>query len=1036
MKLNPLVIALALIPLVGCDTTYSVRAVDGYLNNALVWLDLNGDLQLDKTTEPYARSDKDGIAELAVTTKINPKDYSVVVSAIAGETIDSDSINATHPDGIALTESFLLLAPAGQTVVSPLSTLVAIKMHNDASLSLEAAIEAVAADLAISKENLLSDYVATEQGEIASKANAIVALGVLPTTSAELEAMMGDSTALDANLQPNLPLVQGLKDDQRLVKYDGSVIVTANIDTDLDGVLDGIDAFPTDANESKDSDKDGVGDNSDAYKDDASKSVADITTTTQYTAPTLLPVHGTPMIVDIAKSTTIQTFNDGLVETDTSTVYTVDSIVYGDITQSEKLLADGSFTRISNATYDFNLDGDAQYNCKYLDIGSKTATGETFWSYTDENDANIEGGNNGNDLRTFDDTDFSAREHLTDLSEIDVIAKQNISWIETDNGKVVTADWIQYPVSVLDLNDVDALVATYSEHNVREEVDNKTTSMNVDKDWDANGGINESIQFKVISESGYSLAYQRPVWADPQDGMDEEYADYNYLYGKTDELASYWYESIVTIDTDSEIWEGKRYIFDDIDYTFTKLVTDEYPAGLLFSEYRSMQQVVSDSERTEWASWHHYPLDGYTFTADELNTGQVYKIYQQQENGIWVGFNFSQWGSQSIEDLAGKVEQARSEGLALSDIDDNVIEGLNSWNTPTKSDSFTFDEDGNARTWYLVSNNPLISDQGYALKTVTLTDNGINDGWLMLSATDTYFLLVPRYDDTWNWYNAYERYAFGIQTIDTSSESFMWSSSLGEFYLDEQLAEQRVEALQSSVPPVEENTSIVGSWLLEEEDGAKNILTFMDNGTYIIIHESEDEPDDERGQTAGSAEYGNYYWEPESGFFTVALIGESDGWGGLYDQGETFSNAFLEGDSLILESSEETSYTLTRITSKDNPLIGGWLLDDNVLVFLSEDEYSIVHWQNEENEQPLSGEFGTYQFDGDEFTVLSAFVDSDGTGGLYNPEEPTDQEYKTLEVFDSFIVFFDENEDLFFFNRIGEESSPDLEEDEEDEEDY
>ena len=74
MKLHPLVLALGLIPLVGCkdpngvnnsgsdpdkQVTYSVRAVDGYLSNALVWLDKNGNFQLDED-EPSARSGDGG----------------------------------------------------------------------------------------------------------------------------------------------------------------------------------------------------------------------------------------------------------------------------------------------------------------------------------------------------------------------------------------------------------------------------------------------------------------------------------------------------------------------------------------------------------------------------------------------------------------------------------------------------------------------------------------------------------------------------------------------------------------------------------------------------------------------------------------------------------------------------------------------------------------------------------------------------------------------------------------------------------------
>ena len=65
----------------------SVKAIDGYLKGAEVWLDINGNNALD-SDEPYALSMEGGVAKLDVTQVANPAAYRVLVKAIAGKTVD------------------------------------------------------------------------------------------------------------------------------------------------------------------------------------------------------------------------------------------------------------------------------------------------------------------------------------------------------------------------------------------------------------------------------------------------------------------------------------------------------------------------------------------------------------------------------------------------------------------------------------------------------------------------------------------------------------------------------------------------------------------------------------------------------------------------------------------------------------------------------------------------------------------------------------------------------------------------------------
>ncbi|WP_417360684.1 hypothetical protein [Gallaecimonas pentaromativorans] len=220
-----------------------------------------------------------------------------------------------------------------------------------------------------------------------------------------------------------------------------------------------------------------------------------------------------------------------------------------------------------------------------------------------------------------------------------------------------------------------------------------------------------------------------------------------------------------------------------------------------------------------------------------------------------------------------------------------------------------------------------------------------------------------------------------------------------------------------------------GSWLFSEGEGMRNVMTFLEDGLYIMIHEHADEPDEPNGQTAGSVEFGEYDWDPQSGEITVVAIAESDGWGGLYDpeEGSSVSTLVLSGDSFQLQFTDDASdlVTFTRIKDHQDPLVGAWLLyeyeDDNtnVLTFLPGGEYVIAHTNNQEDE-PLSGEFGTYTLVDGVLMVTGASVDSDGAGGLYNAEDGSDQFNEFLQRHPwGELTFTDDNEGSFGFARIG-----------------
>jgi len=111
-------------------------------------LNVNG---LYDSGEPTTTTDSNGAFTLTATSdQINS--YPVVVSAIAGTTIDQDLPNTK------LTSNMTMIAPAGSSsVVSPLTTLVYAKMAT--GLSLGSAKIAVQSELGLTNLDVMKDYV-------------------------------------------------------------------------------------------------------------------------------------------------------------------------------------------------------------------------------------------------------------------------------------------------------------------------------------------------------------------------------------------------------------------------------------------------------------------------------------------------------------------------------------------------------------------------------------------------------------------------------------------------------------------------------------------------------------------------------------------------------------------------------------------------------------------------------------------------------------------------------------------------------------
>ncbi|WP_392339476.1 hypothetical protein [Moritella marina] len=254
---------------------YNAKVIDGYLKNADVWLDINGDKQLD-SSEPSTLSGDGGVAALDVTDIVNPQQYAIYAKIIVGQTEDED--------GDAIVSDYMMSAPPGDTEVTPLSTLVhiTIEQNTDGSETPEAleivkteAIAEVAKNFGIQESDVLSDYIASGSGSSTYVAKNIVNSKILPEDESEFSAAISDA-ADTSTFNKQVAVVGDLIKDVVIVvaeddlAAEGALFTSGDLDTDTDtdGVPDGLDAFPADVNEWLDTDKDTIGNNADPDDDD------------------------------------------------------------------------------------------------------------------------------------------------------------------------------------------------------------------------------------------------------------------------------------------------------------------------------------------------------------------------------------------------------------------------------------------------------------------------------------------------------------------------------------------------------------------------------------------------------------------------------------------------------------------------------------------------------------------------------------------------------------------------------------------------
>lgn len=256
------------------SSSYSVTAIDGYLRGAQVWLDLNGNFKLD-IGEPSANTGNGGKADLDTTGIDNPEQYSVIVQAIKGETVDEDTITDENPNGTAVEKAYVMSAPPGESAVTPISTLVHIKVKQsltggesaeEIKKKVSQAVKETADQLGISEDKLLGDFKQKGHNDVAFAARNIISAQVLPESPDSLQVVVETPEKIQQFIKQTESINSLIKDAiKEVIEEGGSLsdlaekdpVITPpepgveRTDMDGDGVWDDIDAYPYNPNLSK-----------------------------------------------------------------------------------------------------------------------------------------------------------------------------------------------------------------------------------------------------------------------------------------------------------------------------------------------------------------------------------------------------------------------------------------------------------------------------------------------------------------------------------------------------------------------------------------------------------------------------------------------------------------------------------------------------------------------------------------------------------------------------------------------------------------
>ncbi len=177
-------------------SSLSGKVADGYLVGATVFLDMNGNYQLDPG-EPFATTDQNGGYSLMVA-RTDVGKYPIVALATKGETIDLDTGTAVQSSYVLSMPAFATSGMVNSNFISPMSSQLRELMETGTYDSMQQAMSELRVKLGMPVgTDLMADYMAANNTAMHTAARNMASL--MGSQMSQVLGTTGPKTTVDVN---------------------------------------------------------------------------------------------------------------------------------------------------------------------------------------------------------------------------------------------------------------------------------------------------------------------------------------------------------------------------------------------------------------------------------------------------------------------------------------------------------------------------------------------------------------------------------------------------------------------------------------------------------------------------------------------------------------------------------------------------------------------------------------------------------------------------------------------------------------------
>lgn len=212
----------------------SGAVTDGYLINAIIFMDKNGNYQLD-SEEPYAVTGVDGVSKLEVATA-DIGAYPIVAVALRGITIDSSTMQA-------VVSNYVLSFPkesfnnSESNIISPLSSQLRELLETGKYVTVRQAMNALADHMGLPSDiDLLAENIAADNPTLNAAAKSIAAIMWMQTG----QILVSGAATPAVDVDRYRTMMKLIADNMLIVSRMNSPENLINLNNNISVVLDGM----------------------------------------------------------------------------------------------------------------------------------------------------------------------------------------------------------------------------------------------------------------------------------------------------------------------------------------------------------------------------------------------------------------------------------------------------------------------------------------------------------------------------------------------------------------------------------------------------------------------------------------------------------------------------------------------------------------------------------------------------------------------------------------------------------------------------